>query len=313
VAGPATRPPVAPRFPALERDAGGYESFYVRAVDPQRPRSVWLRHTVHKAPGEPPVGSVWITLFTESGAVAHKVSVPDPQADPWLRVGASRIGPDGIRGDGYELSWEGDEAPLRHLPKAWMYTAALPRTKLESPSPAVAFSGRVAVGDTALELDRWPGMVGHNWGAQHAERWIWLHGTAFEGRPDAWLDIALGRIKVGPLTTPWIANGAVSIEGRRTRVGGPAAIRRTRVREDPLSLELELPGLRLTARSPRERTVVWRYADPDGSEHHTANCSVAALEVVSDGTTLRTGHGGAYELGMRETTHGLPVQPFSDP
>jgi hypothetical protein len=28
---------------------------------------------------------------------------------------------------------------------------------------------------------------------------------------------------------------------------------------------------------------------------------------------LRTAHGGTYELGMRETTHGLAVQPFGDP
>jgi hypothetical protein len=25
------------------------------------------------------------------------------------------------------------------------------------------------------------------------------------------------------------------------------------------------------------------------------------------------GHGGTYELGMRERSHGLPVQPFDDP
>ena len=51
---------------------------------------------------------------------------------------------------------------------------------------------------------------------------------------------------------------------------------------------------------PREQTVVWRYADPDGSEHQTANCSVAALTVTVDGRTLRTAHGGAGEpLGVR--------------
>ena len=28
---------------------------------------------------------------------------------------------------------------------------------------------------------------------------------------------------------------------------------------------------------------------------------------------LATAFGGAYELGMRETDHGVPVQPFLDP
>jgi hypothetical protein len=46
------------------------------------------------------------------------------------------------------------------------------------------------------------------------------------------------------------------------------------------------------------------------------NCSVAelGLDVVRDGaepTRLATPHGGAYELGMRETDHGIPIQPFS--
>jgi hypothetical protein len=27
---------------------------------------------------------------------------------------------------------------------------------------------------------------------------------------------------------------------------------------------------------------------------------------------LTTAHGAAYELGMRETGHGMPVQPFPD-
>jgi hypothetical protein len=29
------------------------------------------------------------------------------------------------------------------------------------------------------------GMVGHNWGGEHAERWIWLHGLDFEKAPGA--------------------------------------------------------------------------------------------------------------------------------
>jgi hypothetical protein len=27
---------------------------------------------------------------------------------------------------------------------------------------------------------------------------------------------------------------------------------------------------------------------------------------------LRAAHGGAYELGMREHDHGVPIAPFSD-
>jgi hypothetical protein len=280
----------------------GYESYYLRAVDPQRPRSVWLRHTTL---GD--VGSTWLTLFDADAPapVTAKQSVPGPvrPEGSWLRVGDSEIRPDGVRGPDWDLRWTGAESPLRHLPAGWMYKAPIPRTKLESPLPAITVDGTVH----GVEVEGWHGMIGHNWGAEHAERWIWLHGTLFEDAPDVWLDIALGRIRVAGRTTPWLANGVVSAGGRRTRVGGLRA--RPTVAEDPLHLRLELPGLKLTARSPREQTVVWRYGD----HHHTANCSIASLEVEFEGRPLRTGHGGAYELGMRETTHGLPVLPYPDP
>jgi hypothetical protein len=48
------------------------------------------------------------------------------------------------------------------------------------------------------------------------------------------------------------------------------------------------------------------------------HCSVAALELTAwlpggaEPRTLRTAHGGAYELGMRERDHGVPVAPFAD-
>lgn len=319
-------PAVAARFGGFGA-AGGYESFYLRAVDPAGGRAVWLRHTVHQAPNAAPLGSIWVTLFdAAAGApVAHKATLPDPRPENgWLTIGDSRFGPDGVTGTAgparWDLRWEGDEPPLRHLPSAWMYRTRLPKTKLESPHPAARFSGTVTVGETTFTLDGWPGMVGHNWGAEHAERWIWLHGVAFDERPDAWLDLSLGRVRLGPLTTPWVAAGALSIDGERIRLDARS---RPRVRETPTSLSLRARAGRagrveLRVDAPEAATVVWRYANPDGHEHHTANCSIAAMQLTwrprgGPPVALRTAHGGAYELGMRETTHGLAVQPFGDP
>ncbi len=323
----AQRPPVAARFPGFGA-GGGYESFYLRAVDPAGGRAVWLRHTIHQAPNAAPVGSIWVTLFdVGAGApVAHKASIagPHPNADGGLTIGDSRFGPDGVAGSAgparWDLRFEGDEPELRHLPAAWMYRAPLPKTKPESPRPAARFSGSVTVGETTFTLDGWPGVVGHNWGAEHAERWIWLHGIAFDEDADAWLDLSVGRVRLGPFTTPWVAAGALSIGGERVRLDARS---RPRVRETPTSLSLQARAgragrLELRVDSPPSATVVWRYADPDGHEHHTANCSIASMELTwrprgADPITLHTTYGAAYELGMRETTHGLPVQPFGDP
>jgi hypothetical protein len=68
---------------------------------------------------------------------------------------------------------------------------------------------------------------------------------------------------------------------------------------------------------PEGTSAGWRYADPDGGEHDVVNCSIASLTLnVQLGeraaTILRTEHGAAYELGMRERDHGVLLAPFPD-
>jgi hypothetical protein len=223
----------------------------------------------------------------------------------------------------WSLRFTSPEPELRHLPRQWLYRTPLPRTKLTSPTPGARFDGTVEIaGREPIRLRGWPGMVGHNWGSEHAERWIWLHGVGFDGEPNAWLDVALGRVKLAGRITPWVANGALALDGKRLRIGGLAA-RGLRVAETAQGCRLELAGeagLRIQAqvRSPAQSTAGWRYADPDGGSHDVANCSIAELELTvtsrSGGAprVLRAAHGGAYELGMREHDHGVPIAPFSD-
>ena len=303
----------APRFPAVPPHKGHYESYYLRAADPPTGRSAWIRHTVFKRPGGPPTGALWCTRF-EAGAEprAVKQSLPDPRPGDWLAIGDSRFGPAGASGRAealgeraaWDLTFGPSSQPLRHLP-ARLYDTPLPRTKTESPLPDTTISGRVG----EWELDAWPGVIGHNWGAEHAERWIWLHGTGFEGAPEAWLDVALGRVKVGPLTTPWIANGALHVGGQRQRVGGLR--RRARVRESAEGGTIEVGGVKILVAAPQ--LVSWIYSDPSGGEHRSTNCSIARVELTVDGRTLRTEHGGAWELGSREAPPGVDVQPYPDP
>ena len=126
-------------------------------------------------------------------------------------------------------------------------------------------------------------MVGHNWGSEHAERWIWLHGVGFRDSPEAWLDVALGRVRIAGRLTPWVASGAVFLDGRLARLGGLGA-RGVAVHEDAGGCSLTVPGphrARLDARVrvPDGAAAGWRYADPDGGEHDVVNCSVSELSV----------------------------------
>jgi hypothetical protein len=310
-----------------------YESFYLRAVSPREPVGAWIRYTVHKRPGAAPRGSLWCTVFDADGGrpFQDKLSSEELGVPPggWISIAGAALTPDGAQGACGEASWSlrfaTSEPELRHLPREWVYRAPLPRTKLTSPAPAASFEGTIELPTGTLELDGWRGMVGHNWGAEHAERWIWLHGVGFEGDPDAWLDVAIGRVRVGRWLTPWVANGALSLEGRRMPLGGLGK-RGLLVAETPERCRLSLPGgdgsgavsVDVHVQAPREALAGWSYSDPDGSEHDVSNCSVAALSLtlrepgVAAARTLHSAHGAAYELGMREHDHGVPIAPFAD-
>jgi hypothetical protein len=321
-----------------------YESFYLRAVAPRQPLGVWIRYTVQKPRGHVPRGSLWCTVFdaARGAPFMHKLTSVELRVphDRWIEIGERDEG-DGNEGDGeggsigassaegkcgaakWSLRIASQEHELRHLPREWLYSAPLPRTKLTSPAPATSFDGTLQIaGGREIELDGWRGMVGHNWGAEHAERWIWLHGIGFEGAPDAWLDVALGRLKIAGRLTPWVANGALSIGGRRMRIGGLGA-RGLRVQESPEGCVVQLPGehgLVVEARAsvPPGTAAGWRYGDPDGGTgHDIVNCSIAKLELSisspdAPARSLYSAHGAVYELGMRERDHGVPIAPFAD-
>ena len=321
-------------FPGADVGRGMYESFYLRAVAPDEPVGVWLRYTVHKRPGEAPRGSVWCTVFDAAvaGPLMYKHTTEDltAPAGGWIAIGPdSRLAPgvaDGSCGQAdWSLRYTSDEHELRHLPHAWMYRTPLPRTKLTSPAPAASFDGTIELSgprSRTLDVRGWRGMVGHNWGSEHAERWIWLHGIGFENDPSAWLDLAIGRVLVARRMTPWMASGALSLGGARVRLGG--LLRRgLRVAETATHCTLVLPGegglsVEVHVEEPPGTAAGWRYADPVApGEHDVANCSIASLTLSvhrrGEATrVLRSTHGGAYELGMRERDHGVPLAPFGD-
>jgi hypothetical protein len=350
------------RFGEVAAKAGHYESFYLKACAPDGGRGIWIRHTVHKRPGAEATGSIWFTLFDrEAGAPrATKLTVPASGLSApdggWIRVADAEIGPGRAEGSlgattapdyqasrpaaempadpaalvsptvtraSWSLRFAGDARPARYLPADWLYEAPLPRTKFVAPFPDATFDGTLEVDGETIELAGWPGMIGHNWGTEHAERWIWLEGTGFADSPDTWFDAGAARVKLGRRISPWVPSGFLSLDGVRHRLGGLGQVRSSQIEETPTGCTFLLPGKDIVVRgrveAPREAFVGWIYADPNpkGGEHHTVNCSVADLELTVEqpgrpARRLSLPAGAAYELGMRETHHGTPIQPFPD-
>jgi hypothetical protein len=258
---------------------------------------------------------------------SDRLSVPD---GGWIEVGPEGeeggvIGPRGAEGRCGEARWslrfQSGEPALEHLPSKWLYRAPLPRTKSTSPHPAALLDGVLELGGREISLRSWPGMVGHNWGSEHAERWIWLHGLGFDAAPGAWLDVVLARVAIAGRMTPWLASGALALDGRRHRLGGLRA-RGVAVDADASGGAVSVAGeagtaVEIRVRVPPHAAAGWRYSDPRGGDHDVVNCSVSALELDvtlpgREPRRLRSAHGAAFELGMRERDHGVPIAPFGD-
>jgi len=323
------------RYADVAAKRGHYESFYVKACEPGGGRGIWIRHTVHKRPGAEPNASIWFVFFDRAAPAprATKVTLPAAElsapAGSWIRVGDAEIGPGRAEGSvdtealaaAWSFTFEGDDRACKYLPADWLYEAPLPRTKFVAPFPDARFEGRLELDDETIEFAGWPGMIGHNWGSEHAERWVWLEGTGFPDAPGTYFDAGAARVSAGGRVSPWIPSGMLMLDGEPHRLGGLGSIRSARIEESPTVCQFLLPGKDLVVHgrvsAPEKDFVGWVYADPAGPEHNTVNCSVADLELTVERPglpprELTLAAGAAYELGMRETDHGIPVQPYPD-
>ncbi|HYF24479.1 MAG TPA: hypothetical protein VD931_01930 [Baekduia sp.] len=292
-----------PRFPSVPEGKGHYESFYLTATAPQGGRAVWVRNTILKRPGAPPRPTLWVTLF-EAGAPPARARVTldeAPEAAGWLRCGtAAHAGPERFRGaiDGasWELRLEAGEPELQYLPAQRLYDTRLPSTKAVALHPRARVSGTATAGDRSFELDGWDAMAGHNWGAEHAEHWIWLHAAL----PGGWVDLVLGRTRLGPVLAPWLGGGALSVDGRRTRLGGPRGRARVTVAGERVELEVPAGRERLLVRTqlPETSTVRWDYASPSGAARDVRNCSVADADMQLTGRRWEVAAATAIEAGV---------------
>lgn len=312
--------------------SGRYESWFLSARDAEpgrTPRGLWIRHTRHRLDGaERETGALWCTVFDPAGgdgpaAVKESVANPGDRAECGVRGFRG-----GARARGRMAEWEltvagGGAEELRHLPGA-LYRLPLPRTKLVAPVPDGVVSGRVVLDGVVVDVMGWRATVGHNWGREHAEKWVWLHAAGFPDAPEAWLELALARVRVGGALTPWIANGAVFLAGRRFRLGGLGHVPGVRVVAAPGRLEAIVPGkgieIRVAADADLDQTVAYEYAGTVRGDArvvlHSGLASVR-LGVRRPGRSsaeLATASGGAYELGGRGLdAGGVPLQPYPDP
>lgn len=307
----------APRSGSDRARSGMYESHYLKAADPAGGRAVWLRHTVLSRPhGGGQRTTTWLTVFDRAGdvpvvqrRVTDEAGYTPPQAG-WSACAHGTLGPDGADGSmedaTWSLRWEPvDGEPVPYLPKRWLYDRSIPRSNGVALLPFGRMSGRVDIGGRVLDLDGWPGMVGHNWGSDHAPHWLWMHAAGIGPGAGAWLDGALARVPtIGDRLSGWLGAGAVHLDGSRRRIGMRGARLDVGAGGGDVHVRVGVEGghLDVHATLPPEQTVRWDYAAPRGSGRSVRNCSIASARLVlrTKGATTELQLDGtlALELGV---------------
>lgn len=281
---------------------GLYESHYLKAHGPDR-GAFWIKYCVlaPRDPREPVVVELWAVVWRAGAAPRVVKRVVSASA---MRLGASELLIDGagvhldakratgsLTVDGHTIAWTlaiRDEMPaLRHLPYESMYTAALPKKKLLTPSPRARFSGEITVDGERIEVRDWLGLRGHNWGSEHARRYAYGNCNEWEDGARRAIDGFTAKIKLGPIESPWLnvlvgdgAEGAIAFN----------ALRHWRARSEvsfPLWNQWFREGARameLRWRATPDDMVGLRYLHPDGKVSYCYNTRFATLDVsVRDG------------------------------
>jgi hypothetical protein len=228
-------------MPSVPRGKGLYESLYLTATAPEGDRALWLRHIWLKRPRDVPEPTLWVTWW-------------GPELTQTRAPGTAELTDSGSRGSvedhAWDLSWQASGPPVPYLPRV-LYDRRLPRSN----GVVLVPHGTVAGTFDGHDLTGWSAVVGHNWGAEHAHQWEWLHGAA----GDDWFD----QLRVKPFPRcPWLTVATTRVEGRTTRTRTPLPVQVTSGVE-----------------------VRWDYANPGGASKQVRNCSVATA--VIDGRPYR--------------------------
>ena len=230
------------RTPDVPMARGLYESLYLTATSAEGDRALWLRHTWLKAPGEPAEAVLWVTWWGPSLQQARGPGTAE------LTARSSR---GALEHHHWDLSWTSDHDAVPYLPKA-LYDRRFPRSN----GALLVPHGTVAGSFDEVDLTGWSAVVGHNWGAEHAHAWEWLHGR--DGND--WFD----QLRVQPgMRLPWLTLATTHFDGRTTTSRTP-----------------------LAAQVTWGSTVEWDYASPSGPPRAVRNSSVATA--VLDGRAFRT-------------------------
>jgi len=319
------------RFHPGRSERGHVESHFLKATSPDGKRAIWVKHTILSPSGAPEraTAQLWGIAFDRRGerprAIGAKRVVPVAEAHftatPFSsEVAGGRLESTLARGEvdlvRWDLRWTPHAAPFHLYPFERMYAGRFPKQKQLSPTPDATFGGWVEVGGERWDIDGWPGMQGHNWGLGNTDVYVWAQCNAWtDAPPGTWYEGATGRIRVGPVMTPWLSVMSLHANGELYRFDRPRALLSRAVEvafyrwrftaaQGPFTLEGEI-------HAERQDLAGLVYDNPAGPATFCLNSKLASGTLVlrRGGRTLveLASDRFALELGTKDPSHGVPM------
>ena len=311
---------------------GHYESWFQRANHPERPLAFWIRYTIFSPKGRPAdaFGEVWAIYFDgeRKRTIAIKESVPLARCrfsrrDLEARIGMATLNSFHLEGRArskrhtmrWQLDYAGDAPPVFLLPPRY-YDRSLPRAKALVGTPDALYRGVLTVDGEAVRVDGWLGTQNHNWGSRHTDAYAWGQVAGFDGAPEAFLECATARLRIGGIPLPSMTTLVLRVDDQEHRLNGVWQALRARGRYGFFDWHLDSRkrGVRVQAHlhAPASAFVALRYDDPPGGAKACLNCKLAAceltLEVAGRATrSFSTAHRAAFEILTDRTDHGLSI------
>lgn len=312
---------------------GHYESYFLRANDPRRPLAFWIRYTVFQPEGRPSdaLGELWAIWFDGENGAHHalKAEVPIDRCtfarnafdvrvdDSWLREGELQGRIPGEAEVAWRLQYRSLQPPVFLLP-AKTYDRSFPRAKSIACAPVAEFQGELRVGGRSVAVENWRGSQNHNWGRRHTDHYAWGQVVGFEGDPDAFLEVATARVRMGPVWTPFMTLLVLRFGGREIVVNRPVEAVRARARFGFFwwNFSVQRGGIQVRGRieAPAESFVGLRYKNPPGGEKHCLNSKIARCEVAvedrraGESVVLESPHRAAFEILTDDPRHGIELR-----
>ncbi len=315
-----------------ENQGGHYESWFQRANHPSRPLAFWIRYTIFSPKGRPEdaLGELWAIYFDGEKQSVTAIKQVMPIAECSFsrsgldhRVGTATINSEKLVGEasgqgntiGWDLRYASPDPYLLFLSEK-LYTAPFPKAKSLVGSPLAQFKGSICVNGEDIAIENWVGSQNHNWGSKHTDKYAWGQVAGFDEEPDAFLEIATARVKLGPVWTPWMTVMVLRAFGEEYQLNSIPQSVRANARYDyfcwnfsSVSRKVSIAG---SISAPIESFVGLPYSNPPGGEKTCLNTKIASCNITLrrpglPPVSLSTRHRAAFEILTDDGDHNVPV------